>query len=162
MLRKLNKPQKAFLWIVIYESIYLTYTYLVADPFSLKLGADGFIKTKLSLEIFIFSVLIIPPLEELLCRSFLNKELRHIWVFPLFLSFSGLIFYFFYSKIFMVFAILVLATIILRLFISVNKIKVFLKKNFIIFFYLSSFLFAFVHIPSIHSKMESLILIHSF
>lgn len=150
--KQFTKQQLAFLSIVVYESIYLIYTYLIADPLSLHLGADGFLESKTTPLVILFSVLLIPPFEELICRSFLNKKLSYLWVFPIFLGFPALIFYFSYPLITLIFIVLILLLIVIKLFFSIDRIKIILTNNFIIFFYFSCFLFAFMHIPAIHSK----------
>jgi membrane protease YdiL (CAAX protease family) len=150
--KQFTKKQLAFLSIAVYESIYLVYTYLIADPLSLHLGADGFLESETTPIVILFSVFLIPTLEELICRSFLNKKLSHIWVFPIFLGILGLIFYFSHFIISLIFITLILVIIIARLFSPIDKIKSTLKKYFVLFFFISSFLFAFAHIPAIHSK----------
>lgn len=154
--RKLTKQQLAFLSILAYESLYLAYTYFVADPISLHLEADGFLDSEITPLIVIFSIFLVPILEELICRSYLNRKIQHLWVFPLCLGFYGLIFSFSYPTISILLGVLILLTLAIRFFLPFNKIKLALKSNFSFFFYFSSFLFAFAHIPAIHSENVSL------
>lgn len=148
----MNKKDLIFFSFISYESIYLLYTYLIADPLSLYLGADGFTDSETSFLVILFSIFLVPTFEELIFRSFLNKKLRYIWVLPMTVGLCGVIFYFFYSLVSLIFFIIMLVMLLIRLSLSVDRIKFILKNNFTLFFYFSSFLFAFVHIPAIHSK----------
>lgn len=130
----------------------MVYTYLVADPISLRLGADGFLDSEITFLAIVFSIVLVPILEELICRSYLNKKIQYLWVAPVFLGFYGLIFPTICPKISILFGVFILLTLVARLFLPLSKIKLVLKSNFSLFFIFSSFLFAFAHIPAIHSE----------
>lgn len=157
--KKLIYRDNAFISIFLFELLYIFYTYIIADNISIKIGADGFLKDNIFVlpqeQIFI-SVFLVPPFEELIARTFLNKELKYFNVTFLFLFLTTFIFYF-YSKLF---SLIFLSTIIILLLIELYKGYGFLKKvarnNFISFFILFSFLFAFVHIPVISSTYTDL------
>ena len=82
--------------LLILELFYIIYTYLIADNISIAMGADGFLNDNIfvlsPLEI-ILSIFIVPPIEELISRIYLNKEFKYFNVSFIFLLFISFLFY---------------------------------------------------------------------
>tara|TARA_R110001583_G_scaffold153501_2_gene305229 strand:- start:68 stop:715 length:648 start_codon:yes stop_codon:yes gene_type:complete len=158
-LKKLAYGKNALLSLFFLELLYLLYSYTIADSISIAVGADGFLAQDISamipLEIFL-SIFLIPPIEELIARTSINKELNYFGFSFVFLLLISVLFYFYSKMISLVFLSVLIVLVFLGFYKGFSYLKQKVKKYFICFFLISSFLFAFVHIPAVNSTYEEL------
>ena len=158
-IKKIVYGENIFLSLFSLELIYLTYSFLIADQISLRLGADGFLNDNLydsSHQVLVLSILIVPPFEELISRTYLNRKLNYFGLFFLFLLFISILFSVYSKTISIFFIILLIVLLLLGFYKGFRNLRQKAKNNFIYFFFASSFLFAFAHIPVIDSSYSVL------